>query len=166
MDTISFIKSSLQAEEKYFTEAITEITYDELQWQPASKANHINWIIWHMSRVEDMWFNFFCNNNLEIWETQGWFTHFNLPTRDNGFGHTDEQVKSFPPLDLQDLLKYRAEVRIATLNYLSSLSEIDLETIPREKRPDMAVSDVFVQIINELFQHIGHIFYIRGLFNS
>ena len=53
-----------------------------------------------------------------------------------------------------------------SVHYLNSLTNNQFSYIPREKRPDMNVADVFVQIINELFQHIGHIYYIRGLFNS
>ena len=166
MNALDFIHASLTDEEQYFSESIHEITDKELMWRPSNESNNINWIVWHMSRVEDMWFNFFCNKQLELWETHSWYTHFNLPTRDNGFGHTADQIKAFPKLDFADLLKYRNEVRNSTLNYLISLQESDLTIVPREQRPEMAISDVFVRILNELFQHIGHINYIRGLFNS
>ena len=164
MKIIHFIESCLADENKYFHESIEEITSKELTWQPSTSANNINWIIWHMTRVEDMWFNFFCQKQLELWETNDWFTHFKLPTRDNGFGHTTEQIQNFPLLNLQDLLKYRADVRKSTLKYLTQLSDDDLIAVPREQRPDMAISDVFIRILNELYQHIGHINYIRGLF--
>ena len=166
MNSIDFIRLALLDEEKYFQEAIYDISDAELIWQPSDGANNINWIIWHMARVEDMWFNFFCNQRLELWETSNWYTHFNLPTRDNGFGHTIDQIAAFPKLNLADLLKYREEVRTSTVIYLMSLNEEGLNIVPREQRPEMAISDVFVHILNELFQHVGHINYIRGLFAS
>jgi len=166
MNSIDFIRLALLDEEKYFQEAIYDISDAELIWQPSDGANNINWIIWHMARVEDMWFNFFCNQRLELWETNNWYTHFNLPTRDNGFGHTIDQIAAFPKLNLADLLKYREEVRTSTVIYLMSLNEEGLNIVPREQRPEMAISDVFVRILNELFQHVGHINYIRGLFAS
>ena len=64
MNSIDFIRLALLDEEKYFQEAIYDISDAELIWQPSDGANNINWIIWHMARVEDMWFNFFCNHYL------------------------------------------------------------------------------------------------------
>jgi uncharacterized damage-inducible protein DinB len=166
MKSKQFIELALTAEIKYFNESVINLGDEELMWQPSTEANNINWIIWHMSRVEDMWFNFFCQGIPEVWESQNWYEKFNLPTRDNGFEHTSEQVNNFPKLELHSILQYRSSVRSSTLSYLNSLTHNQFSYTPREKRPDMNVADVFVQIINELFQHIGHIYYIRGLFNS
>ena len=95
--------------------------------------------------------------------TEGWHEKFGLPTRDNGFGHTAEQVNNFPALDMSEFLRYRGAVRQATLAYLDTLTPDDMERVPRERRPEMSLGAMFRQIIGEMYQHVGHIAYLRGL---
>ena len=101
------------------------LTPEELTWQPSPDANPIGWMLWHTLRVEDMWVQFFIQGQIEMWERDGWHEKFGLPTRDNGFGHTPEQVANFPALDLQELLRYGEAVRAGTLEHLRGLSAAD-----------------------------------------
>ena len=158
-----FITDALEKENGFLLDALDGLTSDELAWQPAPDANSIGWILWHMVRVEDMWIHFFAQFQTELWETEGWHEKFGLPTRDNGFGHTAEQVNNFPSIDLAQFLEYRASVRASTLVYLNTLSPDDMETVPRERRPEMSLGAMFRQIIGEMYQHVGHIAYLRGL---
>ena len=158
-----FIVDALDKENGFLLEALDGLGPAELAWQPAADANSIGWILWHMVRVEDMWIQFFAQFQTELWETEGWHEKFGLPTRDNGFGHTAEQVNNFPSLDLGEFLQYRAAVRQATLAYLDTLTPADMETVPRERRPEMSLGAMFRQIIGEMYQHVGHIAYLRGL---
>ena len=158
-----FITDALDKENGFLIEALDGLGPDELGWQPAPDANSIGWILWHMVRVEDMWIQFFAQFQTELWETEGWHEKFGLPTRDNGFGHTADQVNNFPSLDLGEFLRYRAAVRQATLAYLDTLTPEDMERVPRERRPEMSLGAMFRQIIGEMYQHVGHIAYLRGL---
>lgn len=158
-----FIVDALDKENGFLLDALEGLGPDELAWQPAANANSIGWILWHMVRVEDMWIQFFAQFQTELWETEGWHEKFGLPTRDNGFGHTAEQVNNFPGIDLAEFLRYRASVRQATLDYLDTLTPKDMEHVPRERRPEMSLGAMFRQIIGEMYQHVGHIAYLRGL---
>ena len=158
-----FIVDALDKENGFLLEALDGLGPDELAWQPAADANSIGWILWHMVRVEDMWIQFFAQFQTELWETEGWHEKIGLPTRDNGFGHTAEQVNNFPGVDLGEFLRYRASVRQATLAYLDTLTPEDMERVPRERRPEMSLGAMFRQIIGEMYQHVGHIAYLRGL---
>ena len=158
-----FIVDALDKENGFLMEALDGLGPDELAWQPAADANSIGWILWHMVRVEDMWIQFFAQFQTELWETEGWHEKFGLPTRDNGFGHAAEQVNNFPSVDLGEFLRYRASVRQATLTYLATLTPDDMEQVPRERRPEMSLGAMFRQIIGEMYQHVGHIAYLRGL---
>ena len=158
-----FITDALEKENGFLLDALNGLTPDQLAWQPTPDANSINWILWHMVRVEDMWIQFFAQFQTELWETQGWHEKFGLPTRDNGFGHTHEQVNNFPRIDLDRFLQYRAAVRASTLAYLNTLTPDDMATVPRERRPEMSLGAMFRQIIGEMYQHVGHIAYLRGL---
>lgn len=163
-----FIEESLNHENKLLLEAVRDLTPEELTWQPGPQANPIGWTLWHMLRVEDMWSQFFAQRQPEIWERDGWHEKFNLPTRDNGFGHSPEQVAGFPPLELATLLQYGEAVRTGTLEYLRSLGEAEFDSTPWSDRPNMwwhsfTIGDMFRQITGELYQHLGQIAYIRGL---
>lgn len=161
-----FIEDALNKEHEFLMEAVRDLTPEELAWRAGPEANPIIWILWHMVRVEDMWLQFFIQRRLEIWERDGWHEKFGLPTRDNGFGHTKEQVASFPALDLAELLKYGESVRSGTLDYLRGLGPGDYNAVPRERRSEMTVGAVFRQVVGELYQHQGHIAYLKGLVRS
>lgn len=161
-----FIEDAFNKEYEPFMETVKDLTPQEMAWRPGPEANPIGWILWHMVRVEDMWIQFFIQHQPELWERDGWHQKFGLPTRDNGFGHTAEQVASFPALDLAELLKYGEVVRASTLNYLRSLGPEDFAMVPRERRPEMSVSAVFRQLLGEVYQHLGHIAYLKGLVRS
>ena len=166
MDLNEFIVDALEKEQESLSEAVGDLTPEELAWRAGPEANPIGWILWHMLRVEDMWFQFFIQRRNEIWERGSWHEKFGLPTRDNGFGHTSEQVAGFPALDLQELLRYGEVVRRATLEYLETLSPEDYDAVPREQRPEMTVGAIFRQIVGELYQHQGHIAYLKGLLRT
>ena len=163
MTVNELIADALDKEDGFLRAALDGLTPAELAWQPAPGANSIGWMLWHMVRVEDMWIQFFAQFRSELWESDGWHEKFGLPTRDNGFGHTAEQVDNFPRLDLAAFLEYRAAVRAATLAYLDTLGAADLAIVPRERRPEMSLGAMFRQIIGELYQHTGQIAYLRGL---
>ncbi len=166
MELNEFIADALEKEQELLAEALDGLTPEELTWRAGPEANPIGWILWHMLRVEDMWFQFFIQRKLEIWERDGWNEKFGLPTRDNGFGHTQEQVAQFPALDLAELLRYGAAVRAGTLEYLQDLTADDYAMVPREQRPEMSVGAICRQIVGELYQHQGHIAYLRGLLRA
>ena len=161
-----FILDALDKERQFLLEAVGDLTPQELSWRAGPEANPIGWILWHMLRVEDMWIQFFIQERTEIWERDGRNEKFGLPTRDNGFGHTEKQVAEFPALDLADLLKYGEAVRAGTLEYLEGLSPEDYNRVPRERRPEMSVGAIFRQIVGEFYQHQGHIAYVKGLIRS
>ena len=158
-----FIEDAFNVEHEFLMEAVQDLTPEELRWRPGPEANPIGWMLWHMIRVEDMWFQFFIQRQLEIWERDGWHEKFGLPTRDNGFGHTPEQVAQFPDLDLAELLRYGEAVRAGTFEYLRGLTPEDFEVAPREQRPEMSVGAIFRQVVGEVYQHQGHISYLKGL---
>jgi hypothetical protein len=158
-----FIETALDREQAYLLEAVGDLTPEELAWQPGADANPIGWMLWHTIRVEDMWIQFFVQRQPELWERDGWHEKFGLPTRDNGFGHTPEQVANFPALDLAELLRYGEAVRASTLEYLRGLAPEDFDRVPREQRPNLSVGGVLMQLLGEFYQHQGQIAYLKGL---
>ena len=158
-----FIEDAFNVEQEYLMDALGDLTPEEMMWRAGPEANSIGWILWHMTRVEDMWFQFFIRRETEIWARDGWDEKFGLPARDNGFGHTLEQVAEFPAYNLADMLKYGTEVRAATLKYLKTVTAEQMDVVPREARPEMSIGSIFRQVVGEMYQHQGHIAYLKGL---
>ena len=158
-----FIEDAFNVEQEYLMDALGDLTPEEMMWRAGPEANSIGWILWHMTRVEDMWFQFFIRRETEIWARDGWDEKFGLPARDNGFGHTLEQVAEFPAYNLADMLKYGTEVRAATLKYLKTVTAEQMEVVPREARQEMSIGRIFRQVVGEMYQHQGHIAYLKGL---
>ena len=158
-----FIQNSLDQEQEWLFEQVQDLSPQELAWRPAPEANPMGWVLWHMLRVEDFWLQFFIQGKLELWESDGWHEKFALPTRDTGFQHTNQQAADFPQLDLGILLDYGKAVRASTLEYVATLTPEQFDVVPRQRRPEMTVGQVFRQITGEFYQHLGHIAYIKGL---
>ena len=168
MELSQFIEDALNQENGLLREAVDDLTGEELVWQPGAESNPIGWTLWHMLRVEDMWVQFFAQRQTEIWERDGWHEKFGLPTRDNGFNHTPQQVAEFPALEFGTLLEYGEAVRAGTLEYLRGLSPEGLEVMPWADRPNiwwhnLPVAAMFRQLIGEFYQHLGQIAYLKGL---
>ena len=161
-----FIEDAFQKEHEFLMDALSGLSPEEQAWRAGPDTNSITWILWHMLRVEDMWFQFFIQRKSEIWERDGWNEKFGLPTRDNGFGHTSEEVAAFPALDLAGLTGYGDAVRAETLDYLRGVTPEEFERVPREQRPEMSVAAIFRQVIGEVYQHQGQIAYLKGLLRS
>ena len=73
-----FIEDAFNTELEYLMDALGDITPEELMWRAGPEANPIGWILWHMIRVEDMWFQFFIQRQPEIWEKDAWNEKFGL----------------------------------------------------------------------------------------
>ena len=161
-----FIEDAFNTEYEYLMYALGDLTPDEMMWRAGPEANPIGWILWHMTRVEDMWFQFFVQRQPEIWERGGWNQKFGLPTRDNGFDHTLDQVSNFPAYDLKTMQAYGDAVRAETLSYLKTVTPEQMDVVPREARPEMSIGRIFRQVIGEIYQHQGHIAYLKGLLRA
>ena len=153
--------------------ALDGLTFEELNWRPRPEANSIAFIVWHVTRVEDCWFQRFVRNTKEVWVEQGWYERLGLPEEGWGFGYSVEQLAAFPALRDEDLRGYFDAVRKPTLVCLRDMTEADLNRVPGKspfpgsasssRFADFTVARMFRQLIGEEYQHLGHVSYIRGL---
>ena len=153
--------------------ALDGLTFEEVNWRPRPEANSIAFIVWHVARVEDGWFQHFVRDATEIWIEQSWYDRLGLPEKSSGFGYSVEQLAAFPALRLEDLRSYFDAVRKSTLICLRDMTEADLDRVlGRSPFPDspsssqlaaFTIARMFRQLIGEEYQHLGHVNYIRGL---
>ncbi len=137
---------------------------DELAHRPGPEANSIAWLVWHAARVQDAQVSDVAGTK-QVWLTQGWVDRFglDLDPNDTGYGHTSEDVvKVRASGDL--LAEYLRAAHDATVDYLSTVSEADLDRIVDERwDPPVTLGVRLVSIADDDAQHVGQAAYLRGL---
>ena len=164
MDFRQIIRMALEEYYEDLTKALDGLTPEERRFQPGPESHHIDFAVWHMSRVEDGWIHGFAMGVEPIWTRDGWSDKLGIPPTDGGYGYTADEVRDLPRFDLSDVIDYYECVRKETFAYLDSLTEDDLDHAPgRGYRPEYTIGRMFSHIIVEQAQHTGQVAYLRGL---
>ena len=146
--------------------AMNGLTAEERRHQPGPESNHIDFLVWHIARVEDMWIQMFAQGKPAIWQEGGWAEKLGIDHNELGFGFTIEQARDLPVYDYDLMDEYANEVRQSTLAYIDSASVEELSK-PRETPVPawnpFSVGFALTRILVEHNQHVGHIAYIRGM---
>jgi uncharacterized damage-inducible protein DinB len=149
------------------------LTTEELNWSPNAEANSIAFIVWHTARVEDRWFQIFCQDRPPIWASGRWFEKLGMSEDQSFVGRAPADIASFPTLEIDGLKAYFEAVRAETQKYLASIGSEDLDTTPGRSpfgTPDspgpfaqFTIQRMFRQLIQEEIQHLGQVGLLRGL---
>ena len=142
---------------------LSGLTAEERRFQPTPESNHIDFIVWHMARVEDDFLQRFAQQRDTIWQRDDWHGKMGLPEKESGFRFTAEQVAEFPAFDMDEMLAYYDAVREETYKFLDSISESDLALRPHPRRPEYSLANMFSHLLVEESQHVGHVAYLRGI---
>ena len=146
-----------------------------LAYRPGPQANHIAWLIWHLSRVQDDHFTHLANalwpdaGTEQRWVAEDWVSVLNLPYSklDTGYAHSSEQVGSFGTYDANKLLGYHRAVHTFSNGILGKLSTNDFGTVvDRRWDPPVTAAVRLASILNDTTQHVGQASYVHGLFAS
>ena len=166
MEVKGFALDALNDAQAALMQAVDGLSQEELMWQPQPGANHIAFILWHVLRVEDWYFQYMFQRVPQVWESEKWHEKLNLPDdpRVTGYGYTAEQIASFPPVQLQDLLAYGEAVRARTVDYLRNVDPTRFDEMLKSSIfGETSVGDRIGHLLCELAQHVGQIAYLRGL---
>ena len=95
---------------------------------PAAECNSAAWILWHLSRVMDMFVHFRLQDAEQLWTRDGWAEKFNVQPgiEDRGVGWTAEQVAAWIPPSREVQVGYFHAVNDAIREYLANVSEEEL----------------------------------------
>jgi len=139
---------------------------DDLDWQPKHDCNSIGWLVWHLTRQQDAQIASLIGGE-QLWVTDKWYTKFGRQPEpdDVGFGHSPEQVSAFKSPESRTLLDYNRAVVERSKQYISSLSENDLDRELNEPwfQPPPTVGVRLVSILDDSVLHAGQAAYIRGM---
>ena len=72
MDFKDILKSQMSEYSESLANALEGLTPEERRFQPTPESNHIDFIVWHMARVEDTLLNRAILRQPELWERDGW----------------------------------------------------------------------------------------------
>ena len=147
----------------YTLEGLNE---EDLNWQPKPDCNSIGWLVWHLTRWQDVQISNFMGEE-QLWIKDGWHARFNRPPdpKDIGFGHSSEDVTSFKSPDVSNLLEYHRAVLERSKRFISNLSTADLDRELNEPwyQPLPTVSVRLISVMSDSLQHVGQVSYVRGL---
>jgi uncharacterized damage-inducible protein DinB len=140
------------------------VTADQLSARLDSEANSIGWLIWHLTRIQDDHIAGVAATD-QVWTAAGWAERFGLPfdPTDTGFGHGAAQVAAVTT-GADALLGYYDAVHEATLNFLRSLTDTDLDRVVDTRwDPPVTLGVRLVSVIVDDVQHAGQAAYVRGI---
>ena len=142
------------------------LTQDDLNWQPRHDCNSIGWLTWHLTRQQDAQIASLMGEE-QLWTKDGWHAKFNRTNdpKDNGFGHSPEQVAAFKSPDVKTLLDYHRAVLERSKHYFLTLSNAELDRELNESwfQPVPTVGVRLVSILEDSLLHAGQVAYLRGL---
>ena len=143
--------------------ALEGLTQDDLNQQPNPDSNSMGWLVWHLTRVQDRAIADLAGEE-QLWVKDTWHSRFIRPAdpQDVGVGHSQEDLAAFRSPDVQTLLAYHHAVLERAKQYLSSLSQTDLDReIDHPRYPRVGLR--LPPIISDNLQHAGQVAYVRGL---
>jgi len=164
MDFREILKMGLAEYMEDLVDALEGLSSEERRFQPTPESHHVDFVVWHMARVEDGLVNRVIRRGQQIWERDGWAEKLGLPERDSGFGFSAEQVANLPQFDFDGLMEYYKSVRTEVFQYIDGLTSENLEVRPSpERRPDETVGKVLSHLLVEEAEHVGQVAYLRGI---
>ncbi|MFC2035887.1 DinB family protein, partial [Chloroflexota bacterium] len=96
MEIKSVFMKSLDESQEYLTKALEGLSEEDITWSPNEGNNSIIFILWHVTRVEDIWLNRVLLNRKEIYESEGWQEQLGTPIKESGYQYDVEKLRSWP----------------------------------------------------------------------
>ncbi len=145
--------------------ALDGLTDDELRWHPTLASNSIDWMVWHMARVEDNLVNVVMQHHDQIWERDGWGEQLGISYSGAGAGMTMGEIRAMGPINVPKVMEYYRSVRSQTSHYfLQVMQEKDLSrVIEHTNFRGWTGAQILGRLLCEEAEHLGQIEYLRGM---
>ena len=148
--------------------ALAGMDDEVLNRAPANECNSAAWILWHMTRVLDMFIHFRLQDAEQMWTKDGWAEKFKVEKgiEDRGVGWTAEQVAAWAPPSREVQEGYYLAVKTAAQAYLANVTEEELgrEIILPPLPEPRSIAACIGQVMWDNLAHGGQIAYLRGLY--
>jgi uncharacterized damage-inducible protein DinB len=149
--------------------ATDSATDEQLYYRPTTNANSIAWLVWHLSRLQDL-VSSNISGDTQVWHTDGWAEQFalppDLPNDVTGWGDSAEQVAAFR-VERATLFGYMEAAHRVAKERVTRLTSEQLEQTVAWGTAQTPLSGpawrALIVLLNDSIQHTGQINYIRGL---
>lgn len=145
--------------------ALDGLSDDELRWQPTLHANSIDWMVWHMARVEDNLVNVVLQNHDPIWESDGWSERLGISYAGAGAGMTMNEIRDLGHIDIAEVMEYYRTIRTETSDYFERVMRADdlSRVIEHTNFRGWTGAQILGRLLCEEAEHLGQIEYLRGM---
>jgi Protein of unknown function (DUF664) len=145
-------------------DALAGVDDDALARRLEGRGNSMAWLIWHLSRIEDVQVADVAGLQ-QVWTSKGFAGRFDLalPEGDTGYGHSSADVAAVQaPRKL--LLEYYDAVHRQTVGFLETLADEDLDRVVDTRwDPPVTLGVRLISTIADGLQHVGQAAYAKGL---
>ncbi len=141
------------------------LSAQDLLWRPDASANHVAWLLWHLTRQQDSQVAALGEHE-QAWDAGSFADRFDLPYDDaaHGYGMSTEDVGAFPATDPALFVDYQHATFAATKDFVSRVTADDLErVIDHDWDPPVTVASRIVSVMDDAAKHLGQAEYLRGL---
>jgi len=164
MDSPVVIADGLDRAALLIRRIVKGLTPEELLSPPKPT---IAWVVWHLTRVQDTEISALAGIE-QIWINDRWHERFGMPPdrKDYAPGHvqTEAHVDAVKVADVDLLLGYYEAVLKRSKDYLTKLSNSDLDRIINEPRyqPLPTVGVRLVSVVADNLRHAGQLEYLSA----
>jgi len=103
------------------------LTDEQMRVRPREDLNSLAWLLWHISRAEDIFLNTIIAGRAQVFE-DGWVKRLGVTRRDFGIGMTKDEVTALSAqIDIGNLRQYRDVVGLRTREIVGSFNASDWE---------------------------------------
>jgi hypothetical protein len=128
-------------------------------------ANHIAWLIWHLTRVEDDHIAG-VDGVEQLWTADGWAERFalGLPNETTGWSMSSAEVDQVRVTDPALLSGYFAAAHARAVDFVARQSDADLDRIVDDRwDPPVTLGVRLVSVIDDCLAHAAQAHFVRGI---
>ncbi len=174
MDLREFVARTMERTRGNTLNMVKDLTDAQLRWRPATEANPIGFLLFHIFRSQDRYAHRWLSKKGEVWFQQGWASRFKLPVQppdqdsplNSGNSWTSQQVGAFQPPPLADLLAYGEAVHKSALEVVRGLDLGRLDERPNPRFPNTTLANYLQNSFTHELEHQGQIDYVLGLMKT
>src|SRR5215207_8806052 len=160
----TYMLQSLDFLHRAFRQAGDGLTPEQLNFVPDGESHSIAWVMWHAARVEDLIVQQMIQAQPAIWDAGDWAARLGLPAKGFGTGQTTEQAKAIQITDVAAFGGYADAVAEATRDYVSGLSDADLDReVQVGQRTESVGQCITLHLVTHLNGHRGEVNLLRGM---
>lgn len=141
------------------------LSADDLLWRPSPDANHLAWLLWHLSRQQDAQVAALVGDE-QAWDADDFVSRFDLPYPPDahGYGMSPAVVGAFPSVDPGLFGEYQQATFERTQQALSGLGPEDYDRVIDDSwDPPVTIASRLVSVLDDAAKHLGQAEYLRGL---